>query len=338
MSSIKVVSPGLLTMVQDEGRFGYQRFGVPVAGVFDRFAARIANWLVGNEANAAVLEATFLGPSLQAECTLQAAITGGDTNATLDGQPVPHWETFTWQTGQTLNLGAVTAGARFYLAVNGGIQVPPVMGSRSTYVRAEIGGHEGRKLQKDDSLPVDAGSISFIKPCRLPMAFRPQLTGEHCLRVVLGPQDDYFTKEAIQGFLAGEYKVAPASDRMGIRLQGPAVNPLNPDIVSDAITYGSVQVPKDGQPIIMGPDRQTTGGYPKIATVLEHDMSRLSQAKPGDVVRFVSTSVEDAQEIDSSIANHYKVIRGVLLGEITGREYAIRIGDRTFYSFCEQRN
>lgn len=336
MSSIKVINPGLLTMVQDEGRYGYQRFGVPVAGVFDRFAARIANWLVGNDTDAAVLEATFVGPGLlAADCTLQAAITGGRTTATLDGNPVPQWETFTWRAGQVLNLGSVTAGARVYLAIGGGIQVPPVMGSRATYVRAEIGGYQGRKLQKDDELPTDPVIVA-ARVSRLPLAFRPQLTDEHCLRVVLGPQRDHFSDEAIQAFLAAEYRVAAASDRMGIRLQGPAVMPLNPDIVSDAIAYGSVQVPKDGNPIIMGPDRQTTGGYPKIATVLEYDMNQLAQAKPGDVVRFTAVSVRDAQEIASSVTRFYSKIGKILTGEITGREYKVTVSGRTYYSFCER--
>lgn len=334
MDSVKVQVPGLLTTVQDFGRTGYQRFGVPVAGVFDRFAASVANWLVGNDANTAVLEASYLGPTLVSSCSLQAAIAGGRVAATLDGQPVESYQSFTWQAGQVLTIGGLMAGARAYLAVNGGWQVPLVMDSASTYVRASLGGFQGRKLQAGDELPVQPASGL---PCRrLPRAYWPPLPTEVRLRYVPGPQEDHFQPDAVELFRQSSYRVAPASDRMGIRLQGPAVVPEQPDIVSDAIALGSIQVPKDGQPIIMGPDHQTTGGYPKIGTVLSCDMDRLAQLKPGDVIHWQPVSVTDSRQIIRQIATFRHNVKQVILGEVTGREYRIRLAGQDFYSFVER--
>lgn len=334
MSSVRVQAPGLFTTVQDFGRLGYQRFGVPVAGVFDRYATSVANWLVGNEANTSVLEASYLGPTLVTDCPLQAAITGGTTTATLDGEELPGYQSFTWRPGQVLAMGSVLVGARAYLAVSGGWPVPLVMDSRSTYVRAALGGHEGRQLQAGDQLPVEPTGSVWSR--HLPRAFWPVIRPEACLRFVPGPQEDHFLAETVRLFPQTSYRVAPASDRMGIRLQGAAVTPERPDIVSDAIALGSIQVPKDGQPIIMGPDHQTTGGYPKIGTVISCDMDKLAQLRPGDLIHWQPISIDDSRQVVLQTAAYRRLVKQVISGETTGREYRIRLADQDFYSFVER--
>ncbi|MGI6345021.1 MAG: biotin-dependent carboxyltransferase family protein [Bacillota bacterium] len=335
MSKVRIEPPGLLTTVQDLGRFGYQRFGVPVAGVFDRFSARVANWLVGNAATAAVLEITLLGPTLRTTCLLQAAVCGGEAECWLDGEPVELWQSFLWRPGQTLQIGSLRRGARAYLAVSGGWQVAAVMGSRSTYLRAGIGGYEGRQLKAGDEIAVE--SLRETPPeRRLPRAFWPELPGKVRLRYVAGPETDHFSAEARLLFRQSEYLIAPASDRMGVRLTGPAVKPLTPDIISNAIAYGSIQVPRDGQPIIMGPDRQTTGGYPKIGTVVSADLSRLAQAKPGDTVSWEEVSVASAQQLAAASEAYAEQVRRVIDGSLRGREYRVRLGDAEYYTFVEK--
>jgi len=333
MSSVKVTTPGLFTTVQDFGRIGFQRFGVPVAGVFDRFAASVANWLVGNEANTAVLEVSYLGPTLTSNVALQAAI-GGEATATLDGEPVPCYQTFPWQPGQVLAIGGLQSGARAYLAVGGGWQVPPVMNSSSTYVRASLGGYQGRQLQAGDELPVAAEA--HVRLRRLPRAFWPEIKQSVRLRYVPGPQEDHFSAETVEVFRTSAYQVAPASDRMGIRLQGAVVSPEIPDIVSDAIVLGSIQVPKDGQPIIMGPDHQTTGGYPKIGTVLSSDMNRLAQLRPGASVSWQAVSVDTARQISLAETAFQQYVKQVILGERTGREYRVQLNGQDYYGFVER--
>lgn len=334
MNSVRVAAPGLFTTVQDFGRVGYQRFGVPVAGVFDRYAASVANWLVGNEANTAVLEISYLGPTLIADCPLQAAITGGSVVATLDGESVPCYQSFTWQSGQVLAIGGLTTGARAYLSISGGWQVPQVMESSSTYVRASLGGHDGRQLQVGDELPVQIGLVS--SPRRLPQAFWPVISQSVCLRYLPGPQEDHFSAETVAAFRTSVYQVAAASDRMGIRLQGPNVTPEIPDIVSDAIALGSIQIPKDGQPIIMGPDHQTTGGYPKIGTVLSCDMNKLAQLRPGGAVSWQPVSVDMARQISLNVDTFQQGVKQVIWKERTGKEFRVRLTGQDYYSFVER--
>ncbi|NLY53898.1 MAG: biotin-dependent carboxyltransferase family protein [Firmicutes bacterium] len=336
MQHVHVITPGLFTTVQDLGRVGYQRFGVPVAGVFDTVSAQVANWLVGNKGDAAVLEITFAGPTLRTEVTLQAAITGGQLQATLDGKPVPMWQSFTWQAGQTLAIGNITAGARAYLAVSGeGWQVPVVMDSRSTYVRAAIGGLEGRQLQAGDQLPVSSEHPPYTHRY-LPQAFWPIVADEICLRFVPGPQTDHFEPDAVEKLCASTYTVSQASDRMGLRLQGPSIVPLKPDIISDAIALGSMQVPRDGQPIVMGPDRQTTGGYPKIGTVITADIVRLAQARPGTKITWQAVTVAEAQELAKAYVDQLYRMQQVINKEIAGRSFQVQIGDKVLHSFVER--
>ena len=296
--SITILNPGLLTTVQDFGRIGYQQFGVPVSGVVDPRAMSIANILVDNPEDEAVLECTMLGPQIRFNAPNAIAITGGDLGPTIDNQPIPNYAAIRVEAGQVLRFAGLRSGCRAYIAFAGGLDIPLVMGSRSTYMKAKIGGVEGRKLQKDDVIkfrkpnPDLRGlNIRHISP-----EFVPRL--EYKLRVVLGPQDDMFTEHGIETFLSESYVVTPEFDRMGCRLDGEIIEHKGEsgDIISDGIAFGAIQVPTAGKPIIMLSDRQTTGGYTKIANVISADFRILAQLKAGDRVRFAQVSVAAAQD------------------------------------------
>ncbi len=297
--AFKVESPGPLTTVQDLGRYVYQRFGVPVSGAMDRFALRAGNLLVGNRAGAAALEFTLAGPSLLALRTCRVAVTGAEAPVELDGAPVPQWQAFEAPEGSTLKLGAATDGLRGYLCLGGGIDVPSVLGSRSTYLKSGFGGHEGRALREGDVLRAGRPQLgSVVKQDEPDPAYAPYYGIEHEVRVVLGPQHDAFTDEGKFTLLNSLYTVSPQSDRVGYRLVGPTVEHSgSSDIVSDGAPMGAVQVPGDGQPIVLMADRGVTGGYPKIATVISADLPLIAQARPDDSVRFRAVTVEEAEEI-----------------------------------------
>lgn len=295
--SVTVLNPGLLTTVQDAGRVGYQQFGVPVSGVMDPRAMKIANILVGNEENEAVLECTMLGPQLRFDCANTVAITGGDLGPTLDGQPVANYAAFVVQAGQVLRFTALRSGCRAYIAFAGGLDVPEVMGSRSTYMKAKIGGVEGRKLQKDDVIGFRAPNPDVLNLVQRRIAPEVVARKDYLVRVILGPQDDMFTEAGIKTFLSETYTVTNEFDRMGCRMEGAVIEHKNGgDIISDGISFGAIQVPTAGKPIIMLADRQTTGGYTKIANVITADFRLIGQLKGGDTVRFVRVSVEQAQD------------------------------------------
>ena len=298
-ATLRVVEPGLLTTVQDLGRYGYQRFGVPVSGAMDDFALRAANLMVGNEEGAAALELTVLGPTIDFDSDTSIAITGGDLSPALNDEPVPLWETVNVPAGSRLSFGGARDGLRSWLAVSGGIDVPTIMGSRSTYVRGGIGGLQGRALAAGDTLSTLSPSDGADVVRRLPEDFpAPSYGNSHQLRVVLGPQDEAFTKDAISTLLGSTYSVSMDQDRMGCRLEGPALEHRSgPDIVSDGSPLGAVQVPGDGTPIVLLADRGTTGGYTKIATVIGADVGLLAQAMPGDEVTFSAVSTDDAQSV-----------------------------------------
>lgn len=294
--SITVLNPGLLTSVQDAGRIGYQQFGVSVSGVMDPRAMKVANILVGNEDNEAVLECTMMGPQLRFDVDNIIAITGGDLGPTLDGQPVANYAALAVRAGQTLRFAALRSGCRAYIAFAGGLDIPPVMGSRSTYMKAKIGGFEGRKLQKGDVLGFRApkADLPNLDQRRTAPEFAPQQ--EYAVRVLMGPQDDLFTPAGIQTFLSETYVVTNEFDRMGCRMEGAVIEHVNGgDIISDGIAFGAIQVPTAGKPIIMLADRQTTGGYTKIANVITADFRIIGQLKGGDRVRFVKTDIETAR-------------------------------------------
>ncbi len=292
---IAVVKPGLLCTVQDAGRPGWRASGMPVAGAMDRLALAAANLLAGNEPGAAAVELTLAGGTWRFEAPALAALAGADLSATLDGSPLPPWSSFLAPAGSTLAFGACRAGVRAYLAVRGGVAVPPVLGSRSTYTRAAVGGLEGRALRAGDRLPVGRPTGRPPPPQALGPEERPPCGGGARLRVLLGPQEDRFTEEGIATFLGTAWKVTPQNDRMGYRLEGPAVRLRGAaDILTDPILPGAVQVTGSGLPIAMMVDCHTAGGYAKIATIAGPDLRLLAQARAGDEVRFAACRQAEA--------------------------------------------
>jgi len=295
--AIEILEAGLLTTVQDKGRYGYQRFGMPVAGAMDVFALRVGNALVGNDDGAAGLEMTVLGPKIRFLANTWIAVTGANLGATLDSEPMAVWQSVEVAKGSEVAFKGPEDGMRAYLAIAGGIDVPVVMGSRSTYLKAVIGGLEGRGLRPGDVLNTSDSRSAFLS--RMAPDIMAQAYGsEHEVRVVFGPQYGRFTQAGIDVFLGSPYKVAIQSDRMGYRLEGPVIEHGDgPDVISDGTSFGAVQVPGDGQPIVLLADRGTTGGYTKIATVINSDLYKFAQAMPGQTMSFKSVSIEEAHEI-----------------------------------------
>ena len=295
---IAVVKPGLLTTVQDAGRPGYRASGMPVAGAMDRLALAAANLLAGNGPGAAALESTVVGGTFRFEVEAIVALAGAELPASLDGQPISTGTPFLAPAGATLTLGVATRGVRTYLAVRGGIDVPVLLGSRSTYVRAGFGGHEGRALRAGDRLPIGAvrGAASptaALLPAELPALAAPGSTVT--LRVIPGPQEDLFHPEGLETLHGATWKVTTQNDRMGYRLDGPPVRLRGAaDIVTDAVVPGAVQVSGDGKPMVLMVDCQTTGGYAKPFAVIGPDLRRLAQARAGDGVRFLRCTQEEA--------------------------------------------
>jgi antagonist of KipI len=295
VSALFVVDPGLLTTIQDLGRFGYQRVGVPPSGPMDRAAFVVANRLVGNSDGAAALECTIKGPRLEARHAAVVAVTGAPMGFTVNGQDAPSWTAVAVRPGDVVAFQMASAGCRAYLAVAGGIDAPLAIGSRATYLRGRLGGLAGRALQKGDVLPVGASPGGAREGRTVPAARRPAYPAERECRVIFGPQDDRFTPDGIRAFLEGPYDVTPQADRMGYRLKGPTItHARGHDIISDGIPLGGIQVPGEGQPIVLLVDRQTTGGYTKIATVIGVDIGAIGQTRPGQRIRFRQVSLEEA--------------------------------------------
>jgi biotin-dependent carboxylase-like uncharacterized protein len=293
MSELIVQDPGPLTTVQDLGRPGYLRVGIPGSGPLDREAFLLANRLVGNPDDAAGLECTLIGPRLEFTDERLAAVTGADMVLTLNGSAVEAWQGLRVRPGDVLRLGPARRGVRAYVAVAGGIETPLVLGSRATYVRGRLGGLEGRALRKGDRLPL--GPVAAVRPRRLHPGRIPVYGAEALVHVVLGPQDDRFTAAGIAALLEGPYEMLPQSDRMGARLKGPFIeHTRGHDIISDGVALGGIQVIGEGQPIVLLADRQSTGGYTKIATVCSFDIGRVAQVKPGGRLRFRRVTVGEA--------------------------------------------
>jgi biotin-dependent carboxylase-like uncharacterized protein len=293
---IRIADPGPQTTVQDLGRVGQLRSGIPPSGPVDARAFVIANRLVGNADGAAGLECTLLGPRFTVEAPCAIAVTGADAPVTIKGVAAPSWATLTLAPGDTVRIGAVRAGVRIYVAFSGGLDVPLVLGSRATYLRGQLGGLHGRSLKRDDVLRL------FAAPLPAPRALSegevPPVETEPDIRVVLGPQADRFTDDGVAALLGGPYEMLPQSDRMGARMSGPRIaHTRGHDIISDGIALGSIQVPGDGQPIVLLVDRQSTGGYTKIATVCSFDIGRIGQVRPGHRVRFRAVDVAEAHRL-----------------------------------------
>ena len=285
MSGLVVVRPGLLTTVQDLGRWGSQVIGVPVAGPMDSYSHRLANLLVGNASEAATLEVTLIGPELEFQRDAVVAVAGADFELLLDDQPVATHASLAVPTGGRLRFGRRRSGARAYVAIDGGVAVPPVLGSRATHLVSALGGVEGRALRAGDAIPLGPRQAAPEPKRRAPgLALAvPRLR----LRVLLGPQDDWFTPAAREIFLREPFRVSPTSNRMGYRLEGKALQRArDAEPISEPVTMGAIQVPPAGDPILLMADRQTAGGYPKIATVVAADLPLAGQLGPGDLVEF----------------------------------------------------
>jgi KipI family sensor histidine kinase inhibitor len=296
--AFEVLRSGLLTTVQDRGRIGCQKFGVTVSGAMDEVALRVGNILVGNDQSASGLEISFLGPRIRLLADVTLALTGAEMDVDLDGQPAPWYEAFRARAGQVLDIRHCTRGMRAYLTVAGGVDVPVRLGSRSTSLAAGFGGFQGRPLRDGDRLSVGPtmGKTARGFERAVPRSWRPAFGSPQIVRVVFGPQDGAFTEAGRRTLLDATYEVSPSSDRMGYRLEGPAIEHGGPaDIISDWIPLGGIQVPGNGKPIVLLADRQTTGGYTKIATVISPDIPKLVQLRPGEAVRFRAVTVDEAE-------------------------------------------
>ncbi|ADG07464.1 5-oxoprolinase subunit C family protein [Kyrpidia tusciae] len=312
---IRVVKPGLLTTVQDCGRVGYQKYGVIVSGAMDGFALRVANLLVGNPEGAPAVEMTLVGPRICFEERSLIAITGAGLVPRIDGAPVPLWRPVLVRSGAVLDFDPEPSGCRMYLGVAGGIDVPKVMGSGSTYLRAGIGGYKGRALQSGDVLPVGrpgewaralmntwASQLQGRSFVPAPWGVDPRLLPKYephpQVRAMTGPQFEAFSEESRRRVFEADFVVLPQSDRMGYRLDGPKLALARPmEMISEAVTTGTLQVPPDGRPILLLADHQTMGGYPKIAQVATVDLPVVAQVRPGGRLRFTRIELEEAQRL-----------------------------------------
>ena len=298
-AGLKVLAPGLHTTVQVLGRPGYQAIGVPVSGALDGVSLRLANALAGNPPGTPAFEMLISGPTLEvAADTVRIALAGAGANLAIGAETarIGAGQSVTLPHGEIVEVIVGRQSACCYLAIEGGINVPPVLGSASTYVRAALGGLGGRTLRRGDFVPLAAARATQRAELRL--ASSMPATDDQPIRVVLGPQQEYFTEEAVAVLLDTEFRISPSADRMGMRLDGPLLELRRGwDIVSDAITTGSIQVPGAGQPIVLLADHQTTGGYPKIATVISADLAVVGRRRPGDTMRFTAVAVEAAEEL-----------------------------------------
>lgn len=295
---IEIQQSGLYTSVQDFGRIGYQDVGFSVCGAMDKKSLAIGNLLVGNKEDEAGLEITLIGPKIKFTEENFIAITGGDLNPKLNGEQVSMYKAILVKKDDILSFENAKIGSRAYIAFCGGLEIEKVMGSKSTNVKCSLGGYKGRVLKEEDFIKFSSPKSYLPNYLSRKLDFKLKEEQEIVLRVILGPQDDAFTNKGIITFLSEKYEVTNEFDRMGCRLDGPEIeHKSSADIISDGIVLGSIQVPSHGKPIIMLSDRQTTGGYTKIATVISVDIEKLAQCKTGDKIRFEEISLEKAQQI-----------------------------------------
>jgi antagonist of KipI len=311
--SLRIIGAGLQTTVQDLGRPCHQRQGSPGSGAMDRAAMRVANILIGNDDGAAVLEATLIGPAITFDQQMLIALAGGDLEPTLEEQPLSMWHPIHVPRGATLRFGRPQTGCRTYVAVAGGIDVAPVFGSRSTYLRAQFGGYQGRALRAGDELACGEPSPLSMKIAEtLPLtnnhpetarwsighSLRSRYSPEPVVRLIGGTHMDLLAATSRTRLFSATFKVSSSSDRMGYRLNGAALPLREPvELLSEGVTFGTVQLPPDGSPIILMADRQTAGGYPRIGEVASVDLPLVAQLKPGEGLRFRPISVEEAQQL-----------------------------------------
>ncbi len=296
--TIKVLDGGFNVTIQDMGRPRFQHLGVPVSGAVSEVLLALANALVGNPRNMAGLEIRMLGPTLEVLCeTIRVALVGTSTPIEVvneSGVSHPSNQSVLLKKGQKFKIGNITDSGSAYLAIEGGFNIPSVYGSLSTYIRAGIGGLNGRAIAEGDEIPLQFGSVSSRGELKLENDAALDQQGP--IRIIFGPQQDFFTEDSVDKFLNSAYSVTRDADRMGIRLDGPKLEHRRGyNIVSDGIVTGAIQVPGTGQPIVLLADHQTTGGYPKLATVISSDISRLGRLRPDDQITFIEVSVEEAE-------------------------------------------
>lgn len=329
--SITILRPGLLTSIQDTGRYGFQKYGVIASGAMDVYSLRMANLLVGNKETEAALEITLMGPMISVNEDMLIAITGADLSPTVDGIPLPIWRPVWIKKGSVIKFGVPKSGCRSYFAVAGGFVVEKIMHSKSTYLRGEIGGFKGRALQKDDTIGIGKYSersmrlLSKLKDTAPTTPFsttdwfvdsKPFFseTSEAFIRVLSGRQYDQLTKQGKNQLFAEFFQITPQSDRMGFRLSGPKMELQEKrDMLSEAVSFGTVQLPPNGNPIILLADCQTTGGYPKIAQVASVDLAYLAQRKPGEKIRFQLITLEEAQRLHLAKERLWKQLKHAIL-------------------------
>lgn len=310
---ITTVQPGYFTTVQDSGRWGYQAYGMPIAGAMDRYAMQVANLLTGNLPGAAVLEMTAEGAAFRFDQEQLVAVCGAQMQGRVNGEPVTNWSSFVVPKGGELRFESAVQGYRTYVAVRGGFAVPVVLGSRSTCTRARVGGYEGRTLRQGDVLYVGEDCDFPAAAAQVADAYIPAYTGAIVLRVLLGPQQAMFSREVIENFFKSTFAVTNQIDRIGYWLKGPkVVHRDKADIVSDAMWPGAIQIPSNGMPFIMMADHQTTGGFAKIGSVIGADLSKLAQARPGDTIRFYSIEEDEAIQALQAEQQCYAAIKQTL--------------------------
>lgn len=335
--SILIKHGGFLTTVQDAGRFGKQQFGVPVSGAVDQRSLQLANILVDNPVGEAALEVTIMGPVIEFGQNNIIAITGGNLSPLINNAPAPMYRAILVKQGDVLSFSTLKTGCRAYVAFAGGLDIAPFMGSKSTYLRGKFGGFNGGKLQDNDVIRFVAPKTSL--PNLQERAIQPEdfSSGEITLRVVRGPQDDYFTEKGLDTFSSSAYTITNESDRMGSRLEGEKIEHVKDgNIISDGIAFGSIQIPSSGMPIIMLADRQCTGGYTKIATVISMDLPLMAQAKPGMKVRFKEVNIDEAQDLYIDQFNRFKAYQEqfkqpVFDVAMPTRTYTITVNRNTYH-------
>lgn len=297
MNAIRIIEPGFLTTIQDLGRFGYQQYGMPVCGAMDSYSLRLANWLVDNEINEACLEISFIGPRIEFLFDAIIGISGAEMRPELNGKELAMNEAIFAKAGDVLSFVGMVAGARSYLSISGGFDIHSVMDSKSTYLRGKIGGYKGRKLEENDLVPI-FGNKEKYKKRKVPLHMLRKFSSENAIRIIPGPELGRFEMESVIKFMTSSYSISVESDRMGYRLEGPVLDHLNgADINSAGLSLGTIQVPGNGKPIIMMADRQTVGGYTRLANVISVDIPLLGQMKPGDKLNFQEISLEKAQNL-----------------------------------------
>lgn len=327
---ITVIKPGLQTTVQDGGRIGHYEVGMPPSGAMDKYSYTVSNLLVGNDENAATLEITYMGPVLEFQTDAVIALAGGEIPPKINGEPVPMWEALPIKAGDELSFDFVKQGARVYLAVAGGIDVPLIMESRSTYTLCGIGGFEGRALEENDKLAIGNDRLYPAKVgARIANEFIPTFSKKHEIRVVLGLCSYRLTEESIERFLSIEWSVTPEANRVGYRFKGERLNFVdreqpfgagsNPSNVVDlGYPIGSIQVPDGVEPIALLNDAVTGGGYATIATIISTDLNKMGQIKTNETVKFVSVGIEEALEARRELKDKLEKIKQQLYKEVGG--------------------